>query len=80
MTNKRSDPEKTVPEIDRILSSPGASNWLKDAIRSACRRDPVDAWKDANLLQLILKNRMDDVLQGSHARVNDYRYDGGSHV
>jgi len=37
----------------RIMQSPGASYWLKNAARSLADRDPVDAERDAvTLLQL----------------------------
>lgn len=38
-----------------IKTSPACSYWLKNAFASALERDPVDAWKDANLLARILK-------------------------
>ena len=31
------------PTIPEVLADPAASYWLKDALRSALKRDPVDA-------------------------------------
>lgn len=42
------------PTPDEVLSNPCASYWLKDALRSAMRRDPVDAAGDAGLLADVL--------------------------
>jgi hypothetical protein len=36
------------------LEDPLASEWLKQALRSALERDPVDAANDADLLRAIL--------------------------
>ena len=33
--------------VDEILHDPAASKWLKDALRSALERDPVDVLNDA---------------------------------
>jgi len=37
-------------EVEQVLSDPAASFWLKDALRSALARDPVDAANDAEVL------------------------------
>ena len=49
-------------EIDHILESYSASFWLKDALRSALERDPVDALKDAETLLRVLKRHTDTSL------------------
>ena len=36
-------------EIEQVLGDPAASFWLKDALRSALDRDPVDAANDAEV-------------------------------
>lgn len=46
-----------VPDADAILSSPDTSTWLKDALRAALERDPVDAANDAELLCSVLAGR-----------------------
>jgi hypothetical protein len=50
------------PTIKSVLADPGASNWLKDALRSAITRDPVDAANDASFLKNILEDRCDEAL------------------
>ncbi len=39
------------------LRDPAASFWLKDALRSALSRDPVDAANDAEVLARLLEQR-----------------------
>ncbi|WNL48383.1 hypothetical protein RKE25_22890 (plasmid) [Dyella sp. BiH032] len=53
------------PKIDNILADPGASNWLKDALRSALTRDPVDAANDASTLKNVLEDRCDEVVDAA---------------
>ncbi len=47
----------------RVWSSNGASFWLKDQLRALCKRDPVDAWKDAQALADIMRKRVDEVIE-----------------
>jgi hypothetical protein len=49
--------------IAEVLSDPTASGWLKDALRSALLRDPVDAANDAEFLALLLARRCDQILE-----------------
>lgn len=44
-------------EIARVLGDPAASDWLRDALRSAMVRDPVDAANDAEVLARLLDER-----------------------
>lgn len=44
---------------EELLASPFSSYWLKDALRAALDRDPVDAAHDAELLSLVLGARAD---------------------
>lgn len=47
---------------DKILSAladPSTTYWLRDAIKSALLRDPVDAIRDAEILLELLKDRLD---------------------
>ena len=46
-------PRAHVPTIDEVLADPAASHWMKDALRSALARDPVDVANEA-LLQIFL--------------------------
>lgn len=49
-------------EIEQVLSDPAASFWLKDALRSALARDPVDAANDAEILFRLLDERCHKIL------------------
>ena len=42
-------PRAHVPTIAEVLADPAASHWMKDALRSALTRDPVDVANDAAL-------------------------------
>ena len=44
-------------DVDQVLSDPSTSYWLRDAIRSALVRDPVDAAGDALVLARLLEDR-----------------------
>ncbi len=47
---------------DLILNDPAASYWLKDALGSALKRDPVDAANDADNLAAALRLHCKQVL------------------
>ena len=49
-------------EIDRVMRDPAASRWLRDTLRGALVRDPVDAANDAQLLARLLDARCAGVL------------------
>ena len=51
------------PEIDHVLADPAASVWLRDALRSALDRDPVDAANDAEVLAQLLDQRCQEMLR-----------------
>jgi hypothetical protein len=51
-----------LPSIDEVLADPAASIWLKMALRSALRRDPVDAAHDSEILAQLLGQRCDAIL------------------
>ncbi|HFL7769811.1 TPA: hypothetical protein ACG47G_004354 [Pseudomonas aeruginosa] len=44
--------------VGDLLTSPGTSYWLRDAISSSMRRDPVDALSDAEVLLDVLRRRL----------------------
>ena len=46
-----------LPEPEEVLRDPAGSFWLKDALRSALARDPVDAANDAEVLARLLDRR-----------------------
>jgi hypothetical protein len=49
-------------EGEEILGDPAASDWLKEALRTALERDPVDALNDALALAGTLEERLRTVL------------------
>lgn len=49
-------------EVEQVLSDPAASFWLKDTLRSALDRDPVDAANDAEALFRLLDERCHNIL------------------
>jgi hypothetical protein len=51
-----------MPSIAHILSDPSASLWLKDALRLALLRDPVDAANDSEFLAYLLARRCEQIL------------------
>lgn len=53
------------PTIDQVMSSEEASFWLKDALRTALMRDPIDAANDAELLANLLRDRASFQLQSA---------------
>lgn len=57
---------------ERILEDRSSSFWLTEALRSALRRDPVDAARDAELLFKALDERFDRIL----ARQEGYVHGG----
>ncbi len=52
---------KIYERLNTILNDPSASYWLKDALRSALRRDIVDAANDAQILADVLVDRCEDL-------------------
>ncbi len=58
-----------VPNIDDVLADPAASHWMKDALRSALARDPVDAAGDAAFLCALLDRRADAATEAGRAAV-----------
>jgi hypothetical protein len=47
-----------LPKSEAILADPEASEWLKSALQSAARRDPIDALNDALVLAATLEERL----------------------
>lgn len=56
------DKAAIAPTINEVLDSKWASAWLKDAIRSALLRDPVDAANDCDLLNILVAKHTDHIL------------------
>ena len=51
----------TAKIIDDVLNDPTISNWLKSALGSALNRDILDATNDAEILFLILSQRLNAI-------------------
>jgi hypothetical protein len=47
--------------LNTILNDPSANYWLKDSLRSALRRDVMDAANDAEILAEVLSDRCADL-------------------
>jgi hypothetical protein len=62
---KEIEGDAELPQIDEVLRDPAASFWLKDALRSALERDPVDAANDARVLARLLDRRCRAILSES---------------
>src|SRR5215469_1477681 len=56
--------ESGLPPIPEILADPAASTWLKNALREALSRDPVDAANDAEVLAKLLHRQCREILNG----------------
>jgi hypothetical protein len=59
--NHRPD-ESEVPSAETVLNDPAASGWIRDALRTALDRDPVDAANDAEVLARVLDARCRSIL------------------
>ncbi len=53
------------PLCEAILTDLSASFWIKNALRSALERDPVDALNDADVLAKALREHLDDVFSSA---------------
>lgn len=51
------------PSVEDILTGFDASHWIKNALQSALRRDPVDAAHDARVLSDVLKANVEAILK-----------------
>ncbi|MEB8515135.1 hypothetical protein [Acidithiobacillus ferriphilus] len=60
-----SDGSDRLEAIQAIITDPTASDWLKTALASALRRDPVDAVNDAQFLLTTLTDRLDDLIRAA---------------
>ena len=56
-----------LPDIEAVLADPAASYWLKNGLRSALLRDPVDAANDAEILAQLLQRRLLQILETSRS-------------
>jgi hypothetical protein len=54
--------DSRLPSIEEVLSDFSASFWLKNALRAALTRDPVDAAHDSEVLAWLLEQRCRSIL------------------
>ena len=54
--------DSRLPSIEEVLSDFSASFWLKNALRAALARDPVDAAHDSEVLAQLLERRCKEIL------------------
>ena len=58
----KNDLPDDLPSIEEVLRDPAASLWLRNALRAALVRDPVDAANDAEVLAQLLDRRCRSIL------------------
>lgn len=68
-----------LPAIDSGIASmiahPATSDWLRQALRDNVKRDPVDALKDAEVLQELLELRCNAALLTNMTHGHILRFD-----
>ncbi|MCG9575350.1 hypothetical protein L1D14_03780 [Vibrio tubiashii] len=47
-----------------VLEDPASSHWLKEQIRTASQRDPIDMLNDIETLSLIINQKLNKLIQG----------------
>jgi hypothetical protein len=57
------NPTKENDEMNTVMTDPAASGWVKTALESALKRDPVDAVNDAEFLLAVLTRRLDNIFR-----------------
>lgn len=60
------------PICKAILVDVSASDWVKNTLRSALERDPVDALNDAEALVKALKENLDDMQRWVNEFMSEY--------
>jgi hypothetical protein len=58
-----SETAESAPPAQVALTDATASDWLRESLKSALERDPVDALNDALALAGILENHLRTVVQ-----------------
>lgn len=62
--------KETEDRIDWVLSHPGMSDWLKQALRGGRERNPVDLLNDLEMLDHLLKRRAEAQINQSFSTVH----------
>lgn len=63
-------PMNVQAEIEAILASPDTSDWLKNALTSALKRDCNNAVGDAEILFYVLERHATETLEAARATLN----------
>jgi hypothetical protein len=56
----------STPSVEQVLEDPCVNYRLKNWLREALKVDPLDAYYDAQLLADVLKQRVDQILEGGN--------------
>ena len=56
------DENEVVSVASKVLEDPSVNFWVKATYRKCLERDPIDAFEDAKLLSVMLRERMEQVL------------------
>ena len=56
-----------VPTPYEILADASTSDWLKSVLRSALKRDPVEALNDAEMLATVLDEHVRELFPVKHS-------------
>ena len=67
MSSSNKNPDALLT-AEAVQNNPACSFWLRDALRTACLRDPVDAVQDAEYLLAVLKHRLEGILRDAVVR------------
>ena len=49
--------DRPAPTAEQLLADPSASDWLRQAVQTGLRRDPVDVAGDAQVLATVFSDR-----------------------
>jgi hypothetical protein len=55
-------------QITFVLSHPGTSQWLKRTLSEALSRDPVHTLNDLEILNLILRKRLEQLIANDRSQ------------
>ncbi len=67
-------PDTYEDRIAWVMEHPQMSDWLKDAVRTALDRDPVDLLSDLEMLEILLRPRAQiriDALRSAVVELHD---------
>lgn len=54
--------------IEWVLAHPKMSPWLKEALRSALDRDPIDVLNELEILAILLRHRSEALIAHDHTK------------